>query len=60
MTQRAIIATHARTHARAHGITARIFGCALSRMIRRLQEHYALRASFLYQEEGRWRVADPA
>lgn len=49
-----------RTHARTHSITARIFGCALSRMIRRLQEHYALQASFLYQEEGRWRVADPA
>lgn len=47
MTQRAIIATHARTH----GITARIFGCALSRMIRRLQEHYALWASFFRLEK---------
>ena len=44
MTQRAIIATH--------GITARIFGCALSRMIRRLQAHYALWASFFVSGRG--------
>ena len=45
------LTTHARTHARTHGITARIFGCALSRMIRRLQEHYALQASFFRLEK---------